>query len=184
MTNKELNEGMERKIIEAYLSFYEMKAVILEHPIVSIAQSALNGQCIPDAILDNGYWVEVTTFSRNENIYKKIMENAKGKNRHIAISEPYMVNLSVDLLLTEFAKAVKKKTVKDYTRFTQIAKVPEGILLVFFNTDDPFFDEIAFSGFISRVVLKNCPIENSFFTQVFFGCFLRNTEQWKFKACN
>lgn len=187
MVNQDdLNRQEELYIMNLLLQFMQSKGrtfAIKEMPITSVGHLS-KGQSVPDALLDDGTWIEITTFSRTPDMYKRIAKRARGKTPHTLISGPYTCNLDAQLLVQSFTEALQKKIQKNYEEFAKIVQAKiKGILLIVFVCEDPCFDD-AHKEFLSIIkdkhVIGSWGIENSCFNQVIFGAFIVNQEKYVF----
>ncbi|MBI2774733.1 hypothetical protein HYX58_01890 [Candidatus Dependentiae bacterium] len=176
------------KYIEYRDKFSAENLSLIECPIISVNNKQLgHGQCIPDAIVnknDSCQWIELTTFSRNQLMARRIREMIKYpehfEGQRIILGIPPR---EFDSLIVGFHEAIRKKVSKDYSRFAHLSNTNlQGTLLVIFVNEDHFFDEIEYYQFINAVkdehILFSWGVATGQFDQIILGANVLINGQW------
>ncbi len=179
----------EMTLIKSYIKHLatENPAIkLLECPITSIKEGDMSkGQCIPDAILNDRSWLELTTISRSRGMRQQIGDMRKHPEKFEG--QRFIPGIQkfnpIDL---EFYDAVIRKINKDYSQFTELAKTNAlGRLLIMLVNNDPFFDLNAYAEFLDTVWDKRFWVQANFlgscFEQIVFGAMVLTTNGMQLK---
>lgn len=181
-------------LIGKYVEFHNLnqqKIALTEYPITCVTEKQLGkGQSIPDAIIktaDDMYrWIELTTFSRCQEMRKRMGEMRKFperfRNQRII---PGISSDKFESLESGFYEATKNKIRKDYSQFAQLLNTQlHGTLIVAFINEDPFFGINEYQDFLSKIqdkhVLRSWKLKESQFNEIVFGTYV-NTGIQKFQ---
>jgi hypothetical protein len=192
----DINALEEKQFLEIYLELinerlnsHQEKIFLVEHPIVSVDKKELrDNQCIPDAILSDETWIEITTFSRSDSMRKLIGDLQKHSEKFEGIK--FIRGISPNEfrpLILQWGKAMEKKIIKDYSRFELLAnmKSGKGILLIVFVNNDPFFNNREYEAFIENAryeyIYDNFDFSKNCFQKIMFLGFVEAQNVWQCK---
>ncbi|MDR3550271.1 MAG: hypothetical protein P4L31_02575 [Candidatus Babeliales bacterium] len=196
VNNIDFNNLEEKDSLEKYLELFNnqfngtLKNVFLvEHPIVSVDKKKLSDkQCIPDAILSDGSWIEITTFSRSASMRKMMGDTRRYREKFEGIRPmPEISPYELEPLISQWGKAMEKKIIKDYSQFLLLAdlQVSKGILLIVFMQNDPFFDYREYLDFIDyakyEYIYDNFNFSKNCFQKIMFLAHVYIEGGWQYK---
>lgn len=166
--------------------------ILIESPIHFVSNDQLNQkESIPDAIIqnENGYkkWLELTTFSRCQDMRKQMGEIAKYPERFEG--EMFIKGISANKFIpleNGFREAVSKKLNKNYAKFSELARLPSlGVLVVMTRMNDIFLNDMFYNKLVDtlrdRNLLFNLGVYQGQFDQIILGSYVYNdaTHTWR-----
>jgi len=148
MNNQNLKERKEYNLVNGCIDYFNShggQLALVEYPIQSVEESQLGkNQSIPDAVVidrnnTKNFFVEVTHFSRNQEMHSAICKREKKILKDPLSGGPGILDTTD--LKASMSLSIAKKASKDYSQFAQIAGIePLGYLVLGFVNADPFYD--------------------------------------------
>jgi len=180
--NRELGEQEENGWIDRYTEYLSQGS----NTLVSWREPHLHpetpGESFPDAVINETYWVELTTVDRNT--YQRQKTRGSIPEEHTATNHTKLIAYPLDTfggsaasdepLYERIQRWIIKKCKKRYHAFAQREGIAaNGVLLVVVITRDPFFDRDAWNALINNLcnenVLFSMRVDESHFDRIVIG---------------
>lgn len=163
--------------------------LLLEHPIVSIANNQLNPKdSRPDSILLNHhdqkkYWAEITTVSHSK---KEYQETSMYKTCLINNNQTAQADFDLEsfetILFHEISIAIKKKSNKRYQHFAKKSQTQDkGILIIYLLPTDQVLEKSIIKNIISKLdknVLIGLECGKSCFNKIVLITYIIHENSW------